>query len=72
MIIVDFEKEHAEELYGGNLNDDKNRPAIQISTFSDEVVVKNLAFTGILDGKIIASGGIYPCLLYTSPSPRDP
>lgn len=60
MIIVDFEKEHAEELYGGNLNDDKNRPAIQISTFSDEVVVKNLAFTGVLNGKIIASGGIYP------------
>lgn len=60
MIIVDFEKEHAEELYGGNLNDDKNRPAIMISQFVDKVVVKNLAFTGVLDGKIVASGGIYP------------
>ena len=60
MIIVDFEADHAKELYGGDLNNDKNRPPIMISQFVNDVVVKNLAFTGILNGKIVASGGIYP------------
>tara|TARA_Y100001972_G_scaffold114747_1_gene150674 strand:- start:158 stop:598 length:441 start_codon:yes stop_codon:yes gene_type:complete len=60
MIIVDFESDHAKELYDGIINDDRNRPPIMISQFVDEVVVKNLAFTGVLNGKIIACGGIYP------------
>ena len=42
------------------INDDRNRPAIMISQFVDEVVVKNLSFTAVNNGKIICSGGIYP------------
>jgi len=60
MITIDFESDHAKELYDGMINDDRNRPAIMISQFVDEVVVKNLSFTAVNNGKIICSGGIYP------------
>lgn len=60
MITIDFEADHAKELYDGMINDDRNRPAIMISQFVDEVVVKNLSFTAVNNGKIICSGGIYP------------
>ena len=60
MIIVDFKSDHAKEILGGSVNDEKIRPAIEVSQFVETMVVKNLAFTGVQDGKIIACGGIYP------------
>tara|TARA_R100001460_G_scaffold49755_1_gene87973 strand:- start:1122 stop:1562 length:441 start_codon:yes stop_codon:yes gene_type:complete len=60
MIIVDFKSDHAKEILCGSVNDEKIRPAIEISQFVETMVVKNLAFTGVQDGKIIACGGIYP------------
>ena len=60
MIIVDFKSDHAKEILGGSVNDEKIRPPIEVSQFVENMVVKNLAFTGVQDGKIIACGGIYP------------
>ena len=60
MIIIDFQGDHARTLYDGNLNSEKNRPAIEISQFMDEVVVQDLCFTGIINEEIVACGGIYP------------
>ena len=60
MIIVDFESDHAKEILGGSVNDEKIRPPIEVSRFVEPMVVKNMAFTGVLNGKIIACGGIYP------------
>ena len=60
MIIIDFEADHAKEILNGSVNNEKIRPAIEVSQFVETMVVKNLSFTGVLNGQIIACGGIYP------------
>ena len=60
MIIVDFESDHAKEILGRSVNDEKIRPPIEVSQFVETMVVKNLSFTAVNNGKIICSGGIYP------------
>lgn len=60
MITVDFEADHAKEILGGSVNNEKIRPAIEVSQFVETMVVKNLSFTAVNNGKIICSGGIYP------------
>ncbi len=60
MIIIDFEADHAKEILGGDVNDEKIRPPIEVSRFVEGMVVKNMAFTGVINGNIVACGGIYP------------
>ena len=60
MIIIDFQGDHAKSILNGSDNDEKIRPPIEVSRFVEGVVVDDMAFTGVIDGEIIACGGIYP------------
>ena len=60
MILVEFEARHARQILDGQVNDDTFRPPIQISQFVDKMVVPDMSFTAVVNGSIVACGGIYP------------
>lgn len=60
MILVDFHERHANQILQGNVNDELFRPPIKISKFVNTVAVKDMSFTGLINGKIVACGGVYP------------
>ena len=67
MNIVQFIPDHAEHIISHGQNKGAPERANVIGKFSHQ----GLAWTGLKNGFPIGSAGIIPCLLYTSPSPRD-
>tara|TARA_R100000700_G_scaffold37257_1_gene47238 strand:+ start:3600 stop:4040 length:441 start_codon:yes stop_codon:yes gene_type:complete len=57
VILAPFEFEHAEALLAENLNDDRNRPSFG---FVEHLVQRDMAFTFIDHGHLIAISGIQP------------
>tara|TARA_R100000234_G_scaffold27548_1_gene15873 strand:+ start:2652 stop:3092 length:441 start_codon:yes stop_codon:yes gene_type:complete len=59
MQIVNFNISHADALLAESLNDEKNRPVIQLIEFVKEMCKAELSFTGIINDELIACAGIY-------------
>ena len=60
MILVNFEERHARSILDGQVNDESFRPPIKISQFVHRMVVPDMSFTAVVNGNVIACGGIYP------------
>ena len=60
MRVIAFEKGHGEAILGGQLNDEKSRPPAGFGKFIPDLVIDGMAFTGIENGHVIASAGVYP------------
>ena len=60
MRVVPFEAGHGEALLSGELNDEKSRPPSGFGKFVPDLVIDGMAFTGIENGHVIASAGVYP------------
>ena len=60
MRVVAFEKGHGEAILDGQLNDEKSRPPTGFGKFIPDLVIDGMAFTGLENGHVIASAGVYP------------
>jgi len=58
--VVPFEAGHGEALLAGQLNDEKSRPSTGFGQFIPDLVIDGMAFSGIENGHVIASAGVYP------------
>ena len=60
MRVVAFEEGHGEAILDGQLNDEKSRPPTGFGKFIPDLVIDGMAFTGLENGHVIASAGVYP------------
>tara|TARA_Y100001938_G_scaffold10987_1_gene13700 strand:+ start:7755 stop:8201 length:447 start_codon:yes stop_codon:yes gene_type:complete len=58
--VVPFEPGHGEAILNGQLNDEKSRPPTGFGKFIPDLVIDGMAFTGLENGHVIASAGVYP------------